>query len=826
MTPQDAGEAEDTPGPSAPRGDDRRLRVVDREQSEAASSASNLPESRLPEGSSANLPLELTSFVGRQREIDEVKRLVADHRLLTLTGVGGSGKTHLALAVAFEVVEGFADGAWWVSLAPLLEPTLVPQAVARALGVSEQPGVPLADTLADSLRSRKLLLILDNCEHLIGACAGLADSLLRSCPGLKILATSREALGVAGEVSWPVPPLSLPESDSPPTAEELGRYEAVGLFVERARAAMPSFHLTEENAPALARLCRRLEGIPLAIELAAARTRVLSVGQILERLESSLKVLVGTERAAPARQRTLRGALDWSYDLLDEQESELFGCLSVFAGGWTLEAAEAVGAGDGIDEGEVLDLLSGLVDKSLVVTEAGPEGALRYRMLEPVRQYARERLEGSGEADAARRRHAAFFLALAEEAELKMAGPEQGAWLARLEREHDNLRAALSWTLSSGGAEPGGSARVGLGLAAALGRGRFWVAYSPSEGLGWLEKGLLRSGDTAPAPLRAKALNEAGWISLWRGDYERAVTLLEEGLALLKELGDKPGVAASLFHLGQTVIHQGDQARAEALREEAEGLRPELEDRRAKAFLLIFLAMAAQDENDYDRTGTLLKESLALSRGLGDLRGIAMSLSILGLNALDKDDDHERAKAFLEEMLRVLRELRDKVGTIYGLLMTAGVASLRAEPARAARLWGATEALQETTGVVAMTAFVRAHYAYDRYLAAARSRMDDAAWERAWAEGRAMTPDGAIDYALSEAQEGGPAVTPKERAGLSERELEVLRLVAQGLTDPQVASRLYISPRTVNRHLGSIYRKLGVPSRAAAAKAAVERDLL
>ncbi|HET6261324.1 MAG TPA: LuxR family transcriptional regulator, partial [Chloroflexia bacterium] len=315
-----------------------------------------------------------------------------------------------------EVVEGFEEGAWWVALAPLCDPDLVPQAVASTIGVRETPGRTLGEALVEDLKTKELLLILDNCEHLIDACAVLADALLHACPNLKIFATSREALGVAGERAWAVPSLALPDPERLPPIEKLGRYEAIRLFCERAKATS-SFELTEENAPAVAKLCRRLDGIPLAIELAAARTTVLSAAQILKRLEDSLKLLAGAERTAPTRQRTLHGTLDWSYELLGEQERKLFGRLGVFAGGWTLEGAEAVGAGEDIEEGEVLDLLSRLVDKSMVVVESGAEGALRYRMLEPVRQYAQECLEESGEAGQVRERHARYYLALAERAE-------------------------------------------------------------------------------------------------------------------------------------------------------------------------------------------------------------------------------------------------------------------------------------------------------------------------------------------------------------------------------------------------------------------------
>jgi predicted ATPase len=391
-----------------------------------------------------NLPAPRSSFVGREQEMEEVKRELAMTRLLTLTGVGGSGKTRLALEVARDLLEAYPDGVWLVQLAPLSEEVLVPKAVAEALKVPERPGEPLSDTLSEVLRDRQLLLILDNCEHLIEAIARLVDLLLDSCPRLRILATSREGLGVEGEIRWLVPSLSVPEQERRTlSSEELEAYESVRLFVERAKAHNPLFSLSPKNALAVAGICNRLEGIPLAIELAAARVDTLSVEQISERLEGSLRLLTRGGRTTVPRHQTLKGTLDWSHQLLSEDEKKLFGRLSVFAGGWTLEAAEAVGSGQGVEEGEVLDLLSGLVEKSLVVARESQESGVRYRMLEPVRQYAREKLEKSGETPAAKRAHAGYFLALAEEAESELFGPRDVEWLERLEEEHDNISEPL-----------------------------------------------------------------------------------------------------------------------------------------------------------------------------------------------------------------------------------------------------------------------------------------------------------------------------------------------------------------------------------------------
>jgi len=515
--------------------------------------------------------------------MEEIERELSMTRLLTLTGAGGSGKTRLAVEVARDLVGTYQDGAWLVELAPISEEILVPKAVAETLKVPERPTEPLTDTLTQVLRSQESLLILDNCEHLLDACARLVDKLLDLCPRLRILATSRETLGVEGEIRWVVPPLSVPEREPTPPSEELEGYESVRLFVERARGRDPSFSLSPKNALAVAEICSRLEGIPLAIELAAARAGTLSVEQILQRLEDSLKLLRGGSRTQMAKHRTLRGALDWSFELLSEDEKELFRRLSVFAGGWTLEASEAVGARGDVEEGEVLDVLSGLVDKSLVVARERQESGVRYRMLEPIRQYALERLEERGEGEEARRRHATFFLALAEEAEANLRGPEDVEWLESLEREHDNMRAALSWALEREEAE------LALRLAGVL--GTFWQAHGHwSDGRKWLEATL--AGDKrASAAARIKALEALLWMTYdqfdlnrmeavaqeamelsaeaeidsslaasirimlacpaWiGGDYERGKELLEESLTLSGEAGDKVMIAEALFQLG------------------------------------------------------------------------------------------------------------------------------------------------------------------------------------------------------------------------------------------------------------------------------------
>jgi predicted ATPase/DNA-binding CsgD family transcriptional regulator len=778
-----------------------------------------LSPARAPEQPPGNLPLERTSFVGRDREVAEIERLLSERRLLTLCGPGGAGKTRLALAVARRLVEGFEDGVWWIELAPISDPELVPRAVASALGVPEAPELSPTEALTEHLEIREALLVLDNCEHLIEACADLADALLGSCQNLRLLATSREPLRVSGETNFVVPSLSLPDPGRSPSTEELAGYEAVGLFVERAGEADSGFALTEENAPAVARLCDKLDGIPLAIELAAARIRVLTVEQILEKLEDPLGLLTAGSRTAAARHRTLRATLGWSHDLLGETERALFRRLSVFVGGWDLEAAEAVGAGDAVEAGLVLDPLSSLVDKSLVVTEAGTGGALRYGMLEPVRQFAREKLREGRDEPEVRRRHAEHYLALAETAEPELVGPDQGLWLGRLRTEFANLREAHSWSLEPGDGEEE-RAWLGLRLAAAL--WRFWSAQRFEEGKRWLQTALERD-PVGLSAVRAKALNGLGYILLFQQDYERAMGALEEAVALYKEVGDDSGAAFALANLGYAALHGGYMERVPAFVREAEALMEDDLDGHTRAFLRMIVATAAVGGGDLDSAVAQFEEGLALSRELGDLRNTGMSLFNLGMIDVMRRE-LGRGETLLQEGARIVREIGDRLGGLYFVWAFGKLSALRGMPVRAARLWGAAEAQREQMGM-ALSAFDLAASGYERDLATVRSALDEAAFDEAWAEGRTMSPEQAIEYALEEPRASREAA-PAAQAGLTPRELEVLGLVAQGMSNREIAAALVLSGHTVHRHVTNALGKLGVSSRAAAVARAAQLGLL
>ncbi len=749
-----------------------------------------------------NLPASRTSFVGRHKEMVEVKRALSMTRLLTLTGPGGSGKTRLALEVARDLATVYQDGVWLVELAPLPVGGLVPKAVAGAVRTPEVPGRQITDTLVESLRDKEQLLVMDNCEHLTEAVARLVDVLLDACPRLRVLATSRSPLGVVGELNWLVPSLSVP-GDQTSTVVELEGYESARLFAVRASYRRRDFSVTPENARAVATICQGLDGMPLAIELAAARVGLLSVGQIARKLDDSLMLLTGGGRRAVPRHRTLRGTLDWSHELLSADEKELFGRLSVFMGGWTLEAAEAVGAERSVGEEGVLDLLSDLVEKSLIVTNEGDEGDVRYRLLEPVRQYALEKLEDSGESEAARRAHAAYFLALAEEAEPELLEARQGRWLRRLRTELGNLRGAISWSLKPGN-DDGEPAELRLRLAAAL--WRFWAVEGFEEDKQWLQATLQRDPGGFPV-FRAKALVGLGWILLYQRAYGRAIALLEEAIGLYKGLGDESGAAFALGNLGYAFLRGGYRERVPAFVEEAEALMQGDLDGHTRAFLRVTVASAAMEQGDLDSAVSQLKENLILCRELDDLRNTSMSLFVLGIAEL-KRDDLDRGAALLEEGARIARELGDRLACVYYVWALGKVAVLRGEPVRAARLWGAAEALREYMGM-SLSQFDLAHTDYERDLATARSSLDEKTWAVAWSVGRAMSPEQAIEYALS-AEDTSPRVVPDP---LTRREQEVASLLGQGLSNRRIASELALSEHTVHHHVTNILKKLNLSSR-------------
>ena len=616
-----------------------------------------------------NLPAQLTSFIGREKEIAQVKSLLVTHRMVSLIGPGGTGKTRLSLQVAGGLLEQYPDGAWLVELAPLSDSELVVQTVARTLGMKLALNPQALSFLEDYLKPRYLLLILDNCEHLIETCARLADTLLHACPNLNILASSRESLGIDGEASFLVPPLVFPKADEP--LENLAQYEAINLFAERAGAASPGFQITTENAPAIVRVCQRLDGIPLALELAAARVRLLQVEEIVQRLDDRFRLLTGGSRAALPRYQTLRASIDWSYDLLTLEERSLLQRLSVFAGSWSLEAAESVGCGDDIEAYAVLDLLGQLVNKSLVTTIAETSPGSRYRMLETIRQYAHEKLVEAGGAAQARDRHLGYYVELAEKMGGKIRGPDQVAILELLEIELDNLRLALAWSLEGKG-KPGWSPEPGLRMTTAL----FWFWFlrgRQTEGWLWLEPLLAstptESIDKPASPewtiARAEALWVAGGLAEYSGNYSQAIEMLNESRAFFQELGPdgKLGYAHALMGLGSLYTFGGDRSKAISLLEESLAIFKAKGDRFFMGECIHTLGDGALLDREFTRAKEYFLEAQLLSREIGDEIGLAFMLSQLGMVSYYLDEPG-KARMFWEESQVIASTIGDIVGLV------------------------------------------------------------------------------------------------------------------------------------------------------------------
>jgi predicted ATPase/DNA-binding SARP family transcriptional activator len=753
-----------------------------------------------------NLPAQATPFVGREKELVQVEQCLAKHRLVTLTGSGGIGKTRVALEAAGEVVAQYPQGVWLAELAPVADPRLVPQAVAAVWDVREERGRPLWVTLADYLREKTLLLVLDNCEHVIDASSRLVGTLLQRCPALHILATSREALGVEGEFVMRVPSLSLPPI-GPASRATLQGSEAVGLFVSRAATALPGFELTDANAAAVAQVCRRLDGVALALELAAARVKALRVEQVAARLDDAFHLLTGGSRTALPRQQTLRATMDWSHALLSDAERACFRRLAVFAGGWTLEAAEAVCAGDGVETYDVLDLLAQLENKSLLVLDREPGQEARYRLLETIRQYAWERLQQAGEEEESRTQHLGCYCRLAQEAERKLYGARQLEGLAQLDAEQSNIRAALEWGLGKG-------LEAGAQLAAAM----FWYCHLRGlfpDGYAWLQRALAAAPGGTKA-LRALLLSRAGYLAWESRDTNRVVPYCEEGIALSRELGDQEGMAFSLGSLGLLVyFNEGDSERGRALLQESLDLYRQAGNKWGSRHVLALLGSTYFMEQ-FDQATAYFQESLALARDLGVPDGIGWALYCLGIHALLRgDDEHamalfteelplshatgqrhilvesysymemialrqgefERAKALarealaegvqgaglrktwrlellfagspwrpealLLESLALARQCGDKLIIAHGLFRLAALAWSSGQLEKAVRLYAAALA---ASGFVPCMPLERADF--DCALNGTLIQLDETAFQKAWAEGSAMTVEQAVAYAL------------------------------------------------------------------------------
>jgi predicted ATPase/serine/threonine protein kinase/DNA-binding CsgD family transcriptional regulator len=859
-----------------------------------------------------NLPVQFTPFIGREQELGNIQQLLLrdDVRLLTLTGPGGAGKTRLGLQVTAELSDRFLDGVFFVNLAPINDPILVVPAIAETLGIQERADPFLLERLKEVLHQKRMLLLLDNFEQVVPAGVQVVD-VLAACPGLKMLVTSREVLHVQAEHEFPVPPLALPDPKRLPDLAVLSHNAAVALFLQRAQAVKPDFQLTNANARAIVEICVRLDGLPLAIELAAARMKLLPPQALLARLDQRLAVLTGTSRDLPARQQTLRNTIAWSYNLLDAAEQRLFRRLSIFVGGCTLQAIEAVCASldNGDEAGQALDGIASLVDKSLLQQTEQEGEEPRFVMLETIRDYGLERLAVNGEMETTQQAHAAYHLALAEEAEPQLLSNQQVKWLERLDREHENLRAALQRLLEYEEAEQ--NKEMALRLGAAL--EEFWVIRGyHSEGRPFLERALAASEGVATL-VRAKALSAAGRLALNQGDFDHAEVLCEQHLALCRELGDTAGIALSLQRLAIVAWVRHNATAAYALTDEAQTLWREVDDKAHVAWALSWLAYMSSQQGEYARglalceesltifrqlenkIGTadvlcrlaetrylsqsnselifpLLEEALALYREVGDKMGIAACLRLSGLLALSQGNAAE-ARSLAEEALALFRETGHQKGisislhllarveatqgnyqvarTLYeqslatasrgtddvGLIAScleglAAVVAAQGELTWAARLWGAAEVHREVNGAPLPPVD---RPVYEGSVSAARSNLGDETFAVAWVEGRTLTPEQALTaqgrvtlpQPLPTTSSSAPPAKPSPTYpdGLTAREVEVLRLLAQGMTDAQIAEQLVISPRTVNNHLTSIYQKIQVSSRSAATRYAVDHNL-
>jgi non-specific serine/threonine protein kinase len=770
------------------------------------------------------LPAQPTPFIGRNTERMLLRVLLrrADVRLLTLIGPGGAGKSRLAMEVASELRDDFADGGAFVGLAAISDPALVVPTIAKTLAVVDSGDQPLLARLSDALREQRLLLLLDNFEHVLAAVPDVA-ALLAAAPGVKVLATSRSALQLAWEHEFRVPPLAIPNRGILPALDQKQQYDAPQLFVARAQAANAEFMLTDENAGAVVEICRHLDGLPLALELAAARLKLFSPQALLARLNRRLAVLTGGPQDLPARQQTLRATIDWSYNLLEPAQQKLFARLGVFAGGCTIEAAEAiVASSEPMSERiDVLDALVSLANQSLLQPTQDQAGEPRFGMLEMIREYALDQLMASGEWAAIRQRHSGFFLTLAEKAAAALEGIEQVAWLGRLQQEHDNLRAAIGWAIDQG------DAALGLRFARAL-------------RLFWFMRGYLTEGRERLAQIlelgaisdhaRAQALDCAGFLARYQGDYAAAGRLIGESLAIWRSLEHSQGIADSLSNLGYVTLHQGDYQAARALYEESLGLHQAAGNQQGLADCLSHLGAAAFYQGDYSAARQFHEQSLAIWRVLGDVVGAAYALYHLGDVALSQKDQ-AAAAAWFKESLTASAQIEWPWGIVSAVEGVAGIAALHSHAHAALRLAGFAARLRKTVAIPLSPA---REQVLARRLEPARSMLSEPAYTSAWAEGEALALEQAVgdafaELAVSQADGANGAVPPisppHDLGGLTAREREVAALIGEGRANREIADALVISVKTVEAHVTRILAKLGFSSRAQIAAWAVANGM-
>ncbi len=763
-----------------------------------------------------HLPFYLTDFVGHEDDIVALKQLIVTRRLVTLMGTGGIGKTRLALQVATAVEPQFADGVYMVPFATLSDPVLVPQLVASALGIREQTGRTALQMLLEALQLKHVLLVFDNCEHMIIACAMLALSLLQHCQHLHVLATSREGLRVTGEILWRVAPLAYPSLTTLTSIEQLMRYDAVRLFCDRTVLVEPQFAITPQNMEAVAHICQHLDGIPLALELAAARMQMLSAEQLAARLDERFQVLIDGNRTAPSRHQTLQAVLDWSYTLLSTLEQTILRRLSVFSGSWTLEAMMNVCADEGFDSYHILDIITQLVHKSWVIAEENrEEKVMRYRLLETIQQYARQRLPTLEEFQHLCIRHWEWYLQFIEEAAQHLHSAEQAKWFQRIECEIDNLRLALERSLAARQVEI--TARIATAM------GSFWVTRSRlSEGCYWYE--IILSLSDLPTELRIVILQQAVEILRFQGEYSRIRSLLEERVALLRTSSASAGLAETYCSLGWTAFYQGECDEAIKYCTEGLNLFGEVGNQRGRAECLSALALVAMLQQKYPRSRAFLQEVILIRRELHDHALLAYALNAQARVAV-LQGEKMLASDSCREALQLVSMLKQPFGSAYCFEAVAALAGLCGDTMRAVQLFSAAHTLRTTIGIPFPPSL---HTWHEREILPLRVQQGEDLFAAQWAQGQAFSLDQAYVEAALVIEQAHIAsdAAPRTLAGLSQREIDVLRLVGTGLTDAQVAEELALSTRTVSTHLRSIYQKLGVTSRSAATSLAVEHHLL
>jgi len=751
-----------------------------------------------------NLPAEVTSFVGRRRELAGVKRALAKSRLVTLTGVGGVGKTRVAERVARDRRRAYPHGVWLVELAELPDPALLTEAVLTELGVPGQPSGEAMEALIDFLASRHLLLVLDNCEHMLDEVAALSAALLRSCPDLQILATSRAPLRVVGEAVLPVPPMPVPDPERSGGVAGLSRYDAVALFTERATAALPDFAVTEDNYRAVAALCYRLDGLPLTIELAAGRLRSLSPAQILSKLDDRYAFLTGGEHGRPERQQTLRASIEWSYQLCTPQEQRLWGQLSVFAGSFELDAVETVCTGD-IAGDEIVDLVWGLVDKSIVVRHERGTVA-HYRLLEAIREFGLERLKEAGDGPALRMRHLQWCMALIHTAKAEWISERQLYWLARLAAENANIRSAIDFCLHELG-----DADAVMEMVAGIPLGCFWTHGKLGEGRHWLDEALARaSGVTV---LRVRALLRNSLLAMIGGEFARGDQLLDEGRVLIRQARD-PMVLAELHHVAAfSARYAGDLTRAVCELEQALTMSESRTDPDSYLDILQSLAMAASMAGQHERSTACYEEIIDVTGPRGESLHRANALMALGFDAWHRGDPVE-AVQLQRSNLEIKLGLDDGMGTALSLEALAWGVGALGQFKRAARLLGAAEVLWDSTGGSLATLFPELMCEHDKSVAAVRAALGDQAYAIEFRRGRHMPLAQALGVAEKARRSTRSAHADVGAADLlTSREQEIAGLLAQGLSNKAIAKSLVIAPRTAETHVANIMAKLGLTSR-------------